>query len=451
MAKNKIDMTEGSIPKKLLVFVLPLIVTNLLQQMYTSADNAVVGQFASRDALAAVGATGYSTNLILHLVTGLALGNSIVNSNLLGKKDMAGLRKAMHTSLIVSLIAGIFIGIVGILLAPFMMRITNCPEKIIDMAVLYMRIIFCGAPATLVYNFGSGILRTHGDSKRPMYIIMCTGLLNVVLNLIFVIFLHMTVNGVALATIISKYASAVAVLCILFDPRSEYKMRFQELRLHTKEAWEIIRVGLPCGLNSVVFSMSNTIVQSGVNNFGEIVVAGSTASNNVCAMVYQIILGFYSGCVTFAGQNYGAGKLKRIDGVLLWSTGITVTTVAIAASAISNWPQAFIGIFNTDPEVIAAGSQKLIIMAWSYVLFAVTDMFMGVLRGMKQSSGPSVINIFCVCIVRVLWILFIVPLRPNDLQFLYACYPISYILSASALFLYYQLFRRRIANKAVAA
>ncbi len=448
MAKNRIDMTEGSIPKKLLLFALPLIATNLLQQMYTSADNAVVGQFASKDALAAVGATSYTTSMILYLVSGLALGNSIINANLLGKKDMVGLRSAMHTSIIVALIAGVFISILGFLITPFLMRVTECPEKIIDMSILYMRIIFLGAPATVLYNFGAGMLRTHGDSKRPLYIIICTGLLNVVLNLVFVLFFHMTVDGVALATIISKYVSAITVMWILFNPKGEYKMRFKEIRFRGKEAWEIVRVGMPCSVGSMVFSLSSTIVQMGVNKFGEIVVAGSTASNNVTGLIYQIILGFYSGCVTFSGQNYGAGNYKRIDKLLLWSTAITVSITSLASAILTCWPQVFISIFNTDPAVIAAGSEKLIVMTWSYVLFAVTDMLMGALRGMKQTTVPSVINIFCVCVVRILWVLVLVPvLFPGNLQFLYACYPISYILSAVTLLTYYLIYRKRMIKK----
>jgi len=452
MARTKIDMTEGSIPKKLLAFALPLIVTNLLQQMYTSADNAVVGQFASHDALAAVGATSYTTNMILYLVSGLALGNGIINSNLLGKKDQVGLRKAMHTSIVVAIIAGVFISIFGFLITPFLMRVTECPEKIIDMSILYMRIIFLGSPATVLYNFGSGILRTHGDSKRPLYIILCTGLLNVVLNLIFVIFFHMTVDGVALATIISKYVSATVVMWILFNPKGDYKMRFREIRFRPRKAWEIVRVGVPCSIGSMVFSLSSSIVQMGVNKFGEIVVAGSTASNNVTGLIYQIILGFYSGCITFSGQNYGAGNFKRIDKLLLWSTGITVCITSLASTLVTCWPHVFISIFNTDPEVIAAGSQKLIVMSWSYVLFAFTEMLMGVLRGMKKTGIPSTINIFCVCIVRIAWVLFIVPMvAPNSLQFLYVCYPISYILNAIALLGYYLICRRKLTNKAITA
>ena len=452
MARNKIDMTEGSIPKKLITFALPLIATNMLQQMYTSADNAVVGQFASHDALAAVGATSYTTNMILYLVSGLALGNSIINSNLLGKKDLTGLRKAMHTSIIVALIAGVFISILGFLITPFLMRITECPEKIIDMSILYMRIIFLGAPATVMYNFGAGILRTHGDSKRPLYIILCTGLLNVVLNLVFVVCFHMTVEGVALATIISKYVSAITVLWILFDPKGEYKMQFREIRFRAKEAWEIVRVGMPCSVGSMVFSLSSSIVQMGVNKFGEIVVAGSTASNNVTSLIYQVTLGFYSASVTFSGQNYGAGNYKRIDKLLMWSSAITVTITSLASAIVTLWPGVFISIFNTDPQVIAAGSQKLIVMSWSYVLFSFTEMLMGALRGMKKTSIPSVINIFFVCIVRIAWVLAVVPMvAPNSLQFLYACYPISYILSAIALLGYYLICRRKLPNKAIAA
>lgn len=444
--KNRIDMTSGSISKLLMSFVVPLIIANLLQQLYSAADSAVVGRFVGKTALAAVGATGYATGLILNLFIGLSLGTNIICANLFGSKQTESLRRCMHCSLIVALLGGILIGIAGIIMAPIIMQWTNCPENVMQDAVLYMRIIFCGAPGTMIYNFGAGILRTHGDSKRPMYIMAVCGSVNVVINLIFVLGLKMTVDGVALATIISKYLSAAMVLFLLFNPKGVYCLKIRELQLYKKETLDIIRIGFPCAINSIVFSFSNTIVQYGVNGLGDAVVAGSTACNNISGLLYQVLHAFYTACVSFSGQCYGAGKYKRIDRLALWSGSISAGFVTIASIIICIVPQFFIGIFNSDPEVISAGSDKLVIICWSYVLYAITETLMGCLRGMRQTSIPSVINIFSVCLVRVLWVLFLVPMFPGDRLFLFACYPVSYLISFSSIFAFY-LHKRRQLNR----
>lgn len=444
--KHSLDMTHGSVPKLLINFVFPLIITNLLQQLYTATDSAIIGQFAGKTALAAVGATGYATGLILNLLIGLSLGANIINANHLGNKEAAALRRSMHCSLLVALYGGILISIIGMLIAPFMMQWTNCPENIMDDAVLYMRIIFCGAPGTMLYNFGAGILRTHGDSKRPMYIMAICGLVNVILNLIFVIYFRMTVDGVALATIISNYLSAGAVLFILFDRKGLYHLKINELILHKKDTYEIIRIGLPCGINSIVFSVSNTVVQYGVNALGDAVVAGSAACNNITGILYQVLHAFYAACVNFSGQCYGAAKYKRIDQLAIWSSSICVSFMISASIVVTLMPQAFIRIFNTDPDVIIAGSEKLIIVCWSYVLYAVMETIMGCLRGMRQTTIPSIINMISVCFIRVMWILVIAPVFPGDRIFLFSCYPISYIVGFAAIFCFY-LHTRKVQSR----
>ena len=448
MQKSRtLDMTTGSIPKKFIPFVIPLILTNLMQQLYTAADNAVVGRYSGSDALAAVGATGYSTNLILNLLIGLSIGSNIVNSNLLGKGDKEGLSRSMPCGIPLSLCGGILIGIAGILLSPVMMNITKCPENIQSDAVLYMRIIFCGAPGTLLYNVGAGILRTHGDSKRPLYIMFIAGITNVILNFVFVVYCGMSVAGVAIATLISKYLSAILVLLILFNPKGEYKMQLRSLRMRKKESWEIIRVGVPCGINSTVFSISNTIVQSGLNNMGSTIIAGSTAANNTVNLIYQVQAAIYTGCINFSGQCFGAGKYKRIDRVAGFALTLCVSITVLASAIITFFPTFFISIFNKDAAVIQSGTQKLVFMAWSYVMFGVSEVIMGCLRGMRQTTYPSLINIFCVCGIRVLWVLFILPFDPMNQILLYACYPISYAFSITALGIYYLRHRKKLLSQ----
>lgn len=443
-SRHTMDLTNGSVTKKLLMFVYPLLIANLLQHLYQAADNAVVGKFVSKEALASVGATGSATTLILNLIIGLSVGAGIVNANLLGAKKLEQLRRSMHTSLIMALFGGLMMSVIGILITKPMLRLMACPETIIDDATLYMRIIFLGTPGTMVYNFGSGILRTHGDSRRPMMIMAVSGIANVTLNLIFVLVFHMTVDGVAYATIIAKYITAIWVICILFDPKGDFKLTIPELKFHKKECLNIVKVGLPCGINGIVFSISNVIIQTGVNGFGSDVIAGSVASNNLTAFLYQVLIAFYSACVSFTGQCFGASKFKRIDKLLLRSMCICSGVMGIASVAFTIWPEPFLRIFNDDPAVIEAGTIKLIIMSWSYILYAISEVVLGCLRGMRKTVFSTGINIFSICGIRLLWIWFVCPLNPTSVGLLYFCYPVSYIFSLTALGIYYIRIRRNM-------
>lgn len=448
MKKHTIDLTTGPITKKLITFAFPLLVANMLQVLYQAADNAVVGQFAGKVALAAVGATGAATNLILNIILGLAIGANIVNANLRGSKNEKDLRKSLHTTVAISVAGGVLFSLLGQILCRPLLVAMNCPDNVIDLSVLYMRIIFCGTPGTMVYNFGAGILRTYGDSKRPMVIMAVSGVVNVVLNLVFVICFKMTVDGVALATIISKYVAAVWVVIILFNPNDEYKLKLREIKLHAKETTNIVKVGIPCGINSTVFSLSNVIVSAGINAFGDTVIAGGVASNNITTILYSVIGSFYSACVSFVGQCYGAGKYKRIDGVFARSCGICTACIFAAAVVITIRPDWFISIFNTEPDVIAMGIPKLVIISWSYILYSVSDITIGCLRGMKKSAAPTIINILTICVSRVLWVCLVAPLDATNPVLLYWCYPTSYILSTVTLLWYYAICRREINKKA---
>lgn len=442
-SRHTMDFTTGSVPKKLLVFALPLICTNLLQHLYGAADSAVVGRFAGKLALAAVGSTTVATSFITNLLIGLAAGAGIINSNLRGLGDKIALRRSMHTGILVGAFFGTLFALVGILLAKPILMLLNCPADVIDSSATYLRIILCGTPGSIVYNFASGILRTHGDSKRPLLIISISGATNVVLNLIFVIFLKMAVVGVALATIISNYLSAFLVLRIVFDPVGEYKLTLKELKMHRYECLHILRVGIPCGINSVLFNISTAVVSASINTFGSTMIAASSASTNVSSLLTQIIGAFYTATMNFAGQCYGAGKYKRIDQVGIIATIITVSSLSVVSAIITSVPQFFIGIFNTDPKVIELGSQKLILMAWSFVLYALADMFLACLRGMKITVVPTVLNVFCICIVRVLWVIFVFPLNPTSYMLLYWCYPVSYFCNCIAMLWYYLHCRKK--------
>lgn len=443
-SQHTMDLTNGSVTRKLIVFVLPLVASNLLQHLYNAADKAVVGQFAGKIALAAVGSTGSATTMLLNLLFGLSVGANIINANLLGAKKHKELRRSMHTSILLSVVCGVFLCVVGLLAAHPLLQLMSCPSNVIDQASLYMRIYFCGVPASMLYNFGAGILRTYGDTRRPMIILAVSGIVNVLLNLIFVIVFKMTVDGVALATIISQYISAVWVLTILFDPKGEYHLSKSELKLHKEEVIAIVKVGIPCGINGLVFSVSNVTVQSTVNGFGDTVIAGNVAADSVSGLIYQVLAAFYTACVSFAGQCYGAEKYDRIDRLLLRSGGICVALVAAASTAATVFPGFLLGVFNSDAEVIAAGTPKLLIMCWSYVLYAVSESLLGCLRGMRKTAIPTTINIIGICATRVLWIWFVLPADSMNVFLLYACYPVSYVISVSAMGSYYIYCRRKL-------
>jgi len=308
------DLTTGSVFKKLVVFTLPILASNLIQQLYHAADIMVVGQFA-RDpvtSLAAVGASGSLTTLILNVFLGLSVGANVACANLHGKGDRANLRKAMYTALIVAAVGGIFIGAIGVIFAKPLLLLTGCPSTIIEEATTYMQIIFLGQPFNLMFNFGAGILRSHGDSKRPMYILTVAGLANVVLNVLFVIAFHWDAAGVAAATSISNLISAIAVLVILFHPNGEYHLSFKEFSFSFKAMKEIARIGLPSGINGILFSISNVILISSVNTFNDVIIAGNSAANSVDNILYQFINSIYTAVISFTGQNYGKRDFSRI-------------------------------------------------------------------------------------------------------------------------------------------
>ena len=324
MAKNKMDLTRGSVLKSLLLFAIPIVLTNILQQLYHAADMIVVGNFAqdSTASLAAVGSTNSITALCLNLFVGLAVGANVVCAKLFGARKEEELRRAMHTSILLAALCGVGIGLFGFFTARTLLIWTSVPETVLNEATLYMQIIFLGQPGSIVYNFGASILRSHGDTKRPMYILMTTGLVNVLLNVLFVAVFHLDAAGVALATIIANYLSAGAVLWILFHPEGEFRLRVSELRIG-RAVRPIASVGIPSGLNSMLFSFSNVIIVVALNTLGETVLAANSAAHNVDAMLYQIILAISSACISFVGQNVGAKRYDRVD--RLWKIAMTIT------------------------------------------------------------------------------------------------------------------------------
>ena len=457
-AKHSMDLTRGPVMKNLLIFAFPILLSNLLQQLYQSADVIVVGNFASDPtvSLAAVGSTASITNLFLNLFLGLAVGANVVCANLYGSGDREAVRRAMHSSILIAAVSGVVIGIAGFLATPFLLeKVMDSPKDVIGQATDYMQIIFLGQPGSLVFNFGAGILRSHGDTKRPMYILSATGIVNVVLNLVFIVFFGWDAAGVALATTVSVYISAGVILYILFSPRGEYRLTGKELRLSKKETVDIVKIGVPCGLNGIVFSLSNVVIVKALNQLGSSVLAANSAASNVDTVTYQILAAFYSAAVSFAGQNYGAKNLKRIDRLLVWSIVLSVSFVLFADVFLFAFPKFFLGLFTKEATVISIGSARMFMMGSGYVIYCISEMAIGCSRGMGKSLIPTVLNAFFICGPRIIWVLLAYPSLTNgdpahDYVMLLLCYPISWALSAVAQIISYICYRKAEGKKLAA-
>lgn len=463
---KRLDMTQGPILKKLLIFVIPAILTNLMQQLYTIADRVVVGRFAEDGtvALAAVGSTASASAMFLNIFIGMAVGVNVVCANFRGARDEKNVDRCMHTAIPLGFLCGIFVLILGELCCEPLLLLLGTPTSLMEGAALYMRIFFLGTPASLTYNFASNILRANGDTKRPMMILGLSGLVNVALNLVFVIGFHMSVAGVAIATIVSQYISAIWVLCILFSSKGEYKMSFKKLRLHGDMVLSIVKIGVPGGINGLVFTFSNTVILTGVNSFNsEIISAGKTAATDLSLLIYQVVVGIYMGCVSFAGQCYGAKKYRRIDRIALTAVGIGTAMLAVIGVLITVFERTLLGLFvkaelAESQAVIDAGIGPLRLNAWFYVIYLFSEIPLGCMRGMKRSTVPSLLNIIGICGPRVIWSLLVFPayrgmfaLASDALTFLFVCYPVSWVVSAILQWAYYFVVRKQLLRSEQAA
>ena len=346
-------------------------------------------------------------------------------------------------SILLAAITGVFAMILGIFVArPFLVAM-SCPENVLDLATEYMRIYFVGVPFSLLYNFGAAILRAHGDTKRPMNILAVSGLINVGLNMVFVIFCGMDVDGVGWATVISQLYSASMVLWYLFRDDGGYDLNLREMKLHKRELASVARVGIPCGLNGLVFSIANVIIASSINSLGEVAVGGNSAAGGISGIVYQVLAAFYSGCISFSGQCYGAGKYKRIDKLVASSIIMSGLIMAVLSLIATLFPHALLGLFTKNEAYIQSGAAQMQIVCWSYILYGVSESFLGCLRGMRRSGMPTLLNALFICVPRLVWVFVFFPMC-RETWFLHLCYPISYVFSSAAQGLYYLAVRRKL-------
>ena len=438
-----IDMTHGPLLGKMLRFAFPLMISSVLQLLFNAADVIVVGRFAGSNALAAVGSTGALINLLVNLFIGLSVGTNVIVARYVGANDWKDAHEAVHTSVLLSLLGGSFLVLVGLLLAKPLLTLMGTPNEVLDLAAVYMRIFFCGMPLNMLYNFGSAILRSTGDTKRPLYFLIISGIINVGLNLIFVIVFHMSVAGVALATIISQGVSAVLIIGCLLRDEGICHLNLKELKLYPDKVKEMVRIGLPAGLQGCVFSISNVLIQSSINSFGPVAMAGNTSAANIEGFMYVSMNAMYQTALSFAGQNIGAkeyGRLKKItilSMVLVASIGLTVGLLG------DLFGRQLLGIYSTDPEVIRYGLIRISIVAPTYFFCGMMDVMVGNLRGLGYSFLPMCVSLAGACGIRVGWIFTIFQVH-HELSWLYYSYPVSWAITAFAHIVCYVIVRRKL-------
>lgn len=435
-------MCNGPLLPKIVAFSIPLILSGVLQLLYNAADVIVVGRYTGSTALAAVGSTGSLTNLIISLFMGLSVGTSVVVAQYYGAEKWEDVSRTVHTAIAASIISGLLLGVAGIVMAKTLLTAMDTPEDVLGQSTLYMRIYFAGMPASMVYNFGGAILRAVGDTKRPLVFLTISGIVNVILNLVSVIGFKMGVAGVALATIISQVISAALVVRCLMHIHGPCRLKPKEIKIHPDKFWEIMKIGLPAGIQGAIFSISNVLIQSSVNSFGSVVMAGNSASANIEGFIYVAMNALYNAALTFTGQNVGAQKYKRIWRIL----GICAALVSIVGIGLGMLAVGFgeflLGIYAPgDAEVIKYGMVRLTMIASIYFTCGLMDVFVGMLRGMGTSLVPMLVSIFGVCGIRIVWI-FTVFAHQRDLETLYASYPISWVITAAAHFICFLIVKR---------
>ena len=445
LKNNTMDMCQGPLLKKIILYTIPIILTGVLQLLFNAADLVVVGRFCGSISVAAVGATGALINLIVNLFMGLSVGAGVTVAQSLGARNRDEVGRIVHTAITVALCSGAFLTLIGILGAGWFLYLMDTPEDVLALSSLYMRIYFCGMVPSMVYNFGAAILRAAGDTRSPLVFLTIAGIGNVILNLFFVIALHMDVAGVALATIISQTISAVLIVIALMRRTDDCRLRFRDLRFHKRILGKMLRIGLPAGIQGSLFSISNVLIQSSINSFGQLAMSGNAAGGNIEGFVYISMNAFHQTTLNFVGQNVGAGKFERVGRVVRINL-LLVTCVGLVMG-LAAWACArpLLSIYITDSaEAISYGVLRMTYICTIYFLCGLMDTMNGALRGLGASIEPLVITVLGVCVFRVLWIytVFQIP-SCHSLECLYLSYPISWILTLAAqIFAFLRLCRR---------
>lgn len=450
--RYEMDMTTGAMLPKVLMFSLPLIASGILQLLFNAADMVVVGRFAGEEYLAAVGSTGSLINLMVNVFIGLSVGGSVAVAKAFGANDPAEVHKSVHTAMTLAVIAGLFVGLVGFLFCRPLLRMMKNP--VLDLATTYMRIYFLGMPFNMIYNFGASILRAVGDTKRPLFYLTIAGVVNVILNLVMVIGFHMNVAGVAIATVSSQAVSAVLVVICLMRSAGAVHLDVRDMRIHRRQLIDIARVGLPAGLQGSLFSISNVLIQSSINGFGEVVVAANSAASNLEGFVYTSMNAIHQAALTFASQNLGAGKIRRVRRSM-WVCIATVTVIGLLmGSAMYLCGRPLLSLYLKNPlavdpvtgiSAVDYGMERMLYILPLYFLCGLMDVAVGSLRGIGYSVMPMIVSLTGACLFRVVWILTVFHANPT-LDVLYVSYPISWALTFSVHMICYAFIARKKLN-----
>lgn len=439
---NEIDMVNGKTLKKIILFSIPVVLSGILQLLFNTVDIIVVGKFSGSKALASVGATSSLIFLIVGVFMGVSMGVSVVMGRFCGARDYENANDTIHTAIMLSFYCGLIVFVVGQTLAKPLLLLMGTPDEILNHSLLYIRIIFCGIPAMLTYNFGAGLFRAIGDTKKPLYFLTISGVTNVVLNLIFVIKFDMGVAGVALATVIANYISAYLTLLFLSKSDGYMKLNIRKLHLNFDKVKMMLRVGLPAGVQGILFSISNVLIQSSVNTFGALVIAGNTASVNIEGFIYTSMNAIYQTALSFTSQNFGAKKYKRIDIIFLQCMIIVVAVGGMMGFLAYTFGENLLGLYTVDPEVIKYGMNRLMIISSLYFLCGMMDVSVGVLRGMGYSIIPMIFTLTGVCAFRVFWVFTVFKIYGTQFS-LYISYPISWAVTMLVQIGLYFIVRRK--------
>lgn len=435
--RRNLDMTHGPLLGKILLFSVPVMLTSLLQVAFNAADVIVVGQFAGYSSLAAVGSSTSTIFLFINMLVGISVGVNVLIANYVGAGDKdREISHALHTAMTVALVGGLIMGSVAIIFIPYVLHWMSTPPDVYDKALLYMRIYFSGTLFLMAYNYGTAALRAIGDTERPLFFLIISGVTNVVLNLIFVIFLKLDVAGVALATIISEALSAFLVLRCLSKETGPWRFDVRRLAIHRNALYDLCRIGVPAGIQACLFSLSNVVIQGAINTYGSLVVAACGAEANIENVMYILMNAFHQASMTFVGQNLGAGKWERVKRVVTICVSLVTCVGIMEAIAARLWAPEMIGLFNSNPDVIAYGVERLLWVTAPYFVFGIADVLVGSIRGFGISVAPMVVNLFATCVFRLGWIAYLG--APNcPVSLVYLSWPISWVILLTVLSSYW--------------
>lgn len=444
--KYEMDMCSGPLLKKILIFTIPVMASGILQLLFNATDIIVVGRYAGKESLAAVGSTTALINLIINLFVGLSVGANVITAKYYGAGKEKDVNETVHTAILTAVISGIILVIIGIILATPLLRLMDSPEDVLGKSALYLKIYFLGMPAMMLYNFGSAVLRAVGDTKRPLYYLILSGSVNVCLNLISVICFGMGVAGVGIATVVAQYISAAMVVRCLIKEDGSYGINLSELRLTGSKLKEIMFVGIPAGMQGVVFALSNVLIQSSINSFGSIAMAGNTAASNIEGFIYISMNSYNQTAISFTSQNIGGKKIERVGKILLICIGLVSMFGIILGFGAYFAGNTLLHIYSSDMEVIHYGLMRMRVICLTYFTCGIMDVFAGSVRGMGYSVMPMIISLIGACGLRIVWIYTIFKAH-HTLTTLYISYPVTWVITICAYIVCYTICIKKVKSK----